>query len=107
VAESDVLVPQFELAERFDGCERVGDLPDGSQVVVPGDQVDLTVEAGHELPCGVWWVEAEVPKEVHAVVLSDTVVPVLDEGFVHLVDVSEWSTGETDDVRMPQMESKI
>ena len=80
------------------GADEILDVVGHHVIVVTENHIDMTMQAPDrvlELTIGH---EGKVTKMVDCILRLDELVPVLDQGLVHLVHIVEWTIGVLDDV---------
>ena len=93
----------FQLADHVDADEEIAAERHRLVVVIALDEVDAAVEAADVL-VGIGRVAmGEVAEMVDEIVRADRVVPVGDEGRVHLLEAAERPLADADDVRIAEM----
>jgi NAD-dependent oxidoreductase involved in siderophore biosynthesis len=73
-------------------------------VVVSEDKMLMPIELPQIPVWAIFRFVAEVPNNIHVIVLLDAAVPEIDHSPVHLFYIGEWAVVETDDVLMPKMQ---
>lgn len=78
-------------------------IPDNLVVITKNESL-LPLKTQHDLLGSIHVAKEYVAQNVDDVICSDSSVPIVDEGFVHLVDIGEWAIAILQNVCVTEVE---